>query len=240
MRESARTRPTRPIPRETIEVDGIRYERYVVRTHLVHVKEPLLDVLRKYVTPVIKPGDFIALSEKLVAISQGRVIHRSLVHPGLLARLIVKGVTRLKDDVGFSDAAKMQVAIYRAGWWRMLGAATVGGVTRVFGRRGDFYRIAGHRVSEIDGFNPHTIKPFNEFAMLGPEDPPRDAQEVEDSTGWPTVIMDANNVNVEILGMSRSVPVTRDAARLVLLDNPIGQSDERTPIVLVRPLRGHL
>lgn len=226
-----------PISRGAVEVDGIAYERYVVKTHLVHVKEPLLDVLRKYVTPAVQAGDFIALSEKLVAISQGRVIHRSLVQPGLLAKVIVKGVTKLKDDVGFSDPAKMQVAIYRAGWWRMAAAMTVGGVTRLFGRRGDFYRIAGHRVSEIDGFNPHTIKPFNEFAMLGPEDPQRDAQNIEDATGWPTVIMDANNVNVEILGMSRGVPLSRAAARLVLLDNPIGQSDEQTPIVVVRPVR---
>jgi hypothetical protein len=237
MPERARAKAARVVPRETVEVDGVRYERYVVRTHLVHVKEPLLDGLLEYVTLLIHPSQFLALSAKLVAISQGRVIHRSLVQPGLLARLIVKGVTKLKDDVGFSDPAKMQVAIHRAGWWRMLAATTVGGVTRLFGRRGDFYRIAGHRVSEIDGFNPHTIKPFNEFAMLGPEDPPRDEQEVEDATGWPTVIMDANNVNVEILGMSRGVHITRDAARLVLLDNPIGQSDEQTPILVVRPVR---
>jgi hypothetical protein len=232
----ARTRRAKAaIPRDPVEVGGRRYERFVVKTHLVHVKEPLLDVLQTYVAPLIQPGDFIALSEKLVAISQGRVIHRSLVRPGLLAKVIVKGVTKLKDDVGFSDPAKMQVAIYRAGWWRMLAATSVGGVTRLFGRRGDFYRIAGHRVSEIDGFNPHTIKPFNEFAMLGPEDPPRDAQAIEDATGWPALIMDANNVNVEILGMSRGVPLTRAEARLLLLDNPIGQSDEQTPIVLVRP-----
>jgi len=73
--------------------------------------------------------------------------------------------------------------------------------------------------------------------MLGPEEPQRDAQDVEDATGWPTVIMDANNVNVEILGLSRGVPLSRASARLVLLDNPIGQSDEQTPIVVVRPLR---
>jgi len=237
MPRAAASRAAAPISRGTVEVGGTAYERYVVKTHLVHVKEPLLDVLTKYVTPVLQEGDFIALSEKLVAISQGRVIHRSLVRPGVLAKVIVKGVTKLKDDVGFSDPAKMQVAIYRAGWWRMAAAMTVGGITRVFGRHGDFYRIAGHRVSEIDGFNPHTIKPFNEFAMLGPEDPPRDAQSVEDATGWPALIMDANNVNVEILGMSRGVPLSREAARLVLLDNPIGQSDEQTPIVVIRPVR---
>jgi hypothetical protein len=216
-------------------VHGRTYERAAVRTHLVHVKEPIIDVLRQYVTPVYEPGDFLVLSEKLVAITQGRVIHRSLVRPGLLAKLLVRGVTKLKDDVGFSDPAKMQVAIMRAGWARMAVAMVAGGVTRLFGRHGDFYRIAGNRVSEIDGFNPHTVRPFNEFAMLGPEDPPRDAQAIEDATGWPVVIVDANNINVEILGASRGVLVPVADVRLAVLDNPLGQGEEQTPIVLMRP-----
>jgi hypothetical protein len=220
---------------ETAEVHGRTYRRAAIRTHLVHVKEPIIDVLRTYVTPVIEAGDFLVLSEKFVAITQGRVIHRSLVRPGLLARLLVRGVTKLEDDVGFSDPAKMQVAIMRAGWGRMALAMVVGGVTRLFGRHGDFYRVAGHRVSEIDGFNPHTVKPFDEFAMLGPEDPPRDAQAIEDATGWPVVIVDANNVNVEILGASRGVPVPVADVRLAVLDNPLGQGEEQTPIVVMRP-----
>ncbi|MBV8301900.1 MAG: F420-0--gamma-glutamyl ligase, partial [Candidatus Dormibacteraeota bacterium] len=110
-----------------VEVNGRRFERHPITTHLVHVKEPLLDVLRQYVTQVYREGDFLVLSEKFVAITQGRVIHRSLVRPGMLAKLIVKGVTPLKDDVGFSDPAKMQVAIFRAGWWRMFAAMVLGG-----------------------------------------------------------------------------------------------------------------
>jgi hypothetical protein len=216
-------------------VAGRTYARGAVRTHLVHVKEPIVEVLKTYVTPLIEPGDFLVLSEKFVAITQGRVIHRSLVRPGLLAKLLVRGVTKLKDDVGFSDPAKMQVAIMRAGWLRMAFAMCVGGATRLFGRRGDFYRLAGNRVSEIDGFNPHTVRPFNEFAMLGPEDPPRDAQAIEDATGWPVVIVDANNVNVEVLGASRGVPVPVEDVRLAMLDNPLGQGEEQTPIVLMRP-----
>jgi hypothetical protein len=222
---------------EPTVVGDLTFERAALRTHLVHVKEPILDVLRTYVTPVIEPGDFLVLSEKFVAITQGRVIHRSLVRPGLLARLLVTGVTKLKDDVGFSDPAKMQVAIMRAGWGRMAFAMVGGGLTRLLGRHGDFYRLAGHRVSEIDGFNPHTVRPFNEFAMLGPEDPPRDAQAIEDATGWPVVIVDANNVNVEVLGVSRNVPVPAADVRLAVLDNPLGQGEEQTPIVLMRPRR---
>ncbi|MBV8194981.1 MAG: F420-0--gamma-glutamyl ligase, partial [Candidatus Dormibacteraeota bacterium] len=71
-------------------------------------------------------------------------------------------------------------------------------------------------------------------AMLGPEDPPRDAQELEDATGWPIAIVDANNINVNVLGVSRRVPLTAAGVRQAVLDNPLGQDDERTPIILVR------
>jgi hypothetical protein len=216
-------------------VQGVDYERIPVRTHLIHVKEPLEPVLDEYVKPVLHAGDWLAVSEKFVTISQGRVIHASVVRPGLLARVLVKGVTKHPDDVGYSDPRKMQVAIMQAGWWRMLFAMIAGGFTRlVFRRRGDFYRIAGHRISEIDGFSPATVKPFDEFAMLGPSDPDAAANEIARAIGAPTAIVDANNINVEVLGTSTGFPVDRSVVREVLLDNPLGQNDELTPIIVVR------
>ena len=41
-----------------------------------------------------------------MTISQGRVIHHSVVRPGMLAKLLVKGVTKHPDDVGYSDPAQ--------------------------------------------------------------------------------------------------------------------------------------
>jgi hypothetical protein len=155
----------------------------------------------------------------------------------MLAKLLVKGVTKHPDDVGYSDPRKMQVAIWQAGWWRMLVAMIVGGFTRVvLRRRGDFYRIAGHRISEIDGFSPATVKPFDEFAMLGPADPAAAAAEIAAAVGAPVAIVDANNINVEVLGTSPGFPVANPVVREVLLDNPLGQNDELTPIIVVRRL----
>ena len=132
----------------------------------------------------------------------------------------------------------MQVAIMQAGWWRMLFAMIVGSFTRfVFRRRGDFWRIAGHRISEIDGFSPATVKPFDEFAMLGPADPDAAAEEIAAHVGAPVAIVDANNINVEVLGTSAGFPVARSVVREVLLDNPLGQNDELTPIIVVRTAR---
>jgi hypothetical protein len=218
-----------------VTVRGTRWERLPVQTHLIHIKEPLVPVFEQYVIPQLRAGDWLAVSEKFVTISQGRVIHQSVVRPGRLAKLLVRGVTKHADDVGYSDPRKMQVAIMQAGWLRMFVAMIVGGVTRLLGRRGDFYRVAGHRISEIDGFNPATVKPFDEFAMLGPEDPPRDAAELAAAIGWPVAILDANNINVEVLGTSPGFPLDARAVREVMLDNPMGQGDERTPIIIVRP-----
>ncbi len=220
------------------EAGRARYERIPVKTHLIHVKEPLEPVFDEYVKPVLQPGDWLAVSEKFVTISQGRVIHISAVRAGWLAKLLVKGVQKHPGDVGWSDPRKMQVAIMQAGWWRMLAAMVIGGVSRfVLRRRGDFWRIAGHRVSEIDGFNPETIKPFDEFAMLGPAGPDDAAAALASHVGAPVAIVDANNINVEVLGTSPAFPVDRATVREALLDNPLGQHDEQTPIIVVREIQ---
>src|SRR2546423_2292228 len=93
------------------------YDRIAVQTHLIHIKKSLAPVFDEYVKPVLQPGDWLAVSEKFVTISQGRVIHHSVVRPGRLAKLLVRGVTKHPDDVGYSDPRKMQVAIMQAGGW---------------------------------------------------------------------------------------------------------------------------
>lgn len=216
-----------------VELEGCTWERILVHTHLIHIKEPLEPLLDELVRPLLSAGDWVAMSEKVVAISEGRVIHQSVVRPGPLAKLIVKGTKKWEHDVAFSDPRKMQVAIMQTGSARAAFAMVVGGVTRLFGRHGDFYRIAGHRIAEIDGFNPDTVAPFDEFAMLGPADPDKACESFARFLGHPVVIIDGNNINVEVLGTSAGMPVDRAAARLILLDNPMGQGDELTPFVVV-------
>lgn len=217
-----------------MNVGGIQYSRIPVKTHKIHIKEELAPIITKYVKPQIKKGDWIAISEKFVTISEGRVIHISAVKPGFLAKFIVLGVRKYPNDIGFAEPHKMQVAIWQAGWFRVFFAMILGGITKLFGRHGDFYRIAGHRISEIDGFNPHAMPPFNEFAMLGPANPSKTCQEIEDNYNIPTVIIDGNNINTEVLGTSNNIPVSKEVAREILLDNPMGQNDELTPIIIVR------
>ena len=216
-----------------IEVEGHIYERVGVRTRMVKFGDDLDALVREYVAPLAQPGDWIALSEKVVSVCQNNVRHISTVKVRWLARLIVKGVKKYPEDIAWEHPAKMQVAIDMAGYPRMLTALVVGGLTRLVGIHGVFWRIAG-RVSEIDGFNPRAMWPYTEYAILPPKDPDGLVQRIEDKLGLPNTIIDGNNIDVKIISMSRGMPVDARVARLILLDNPMGQDEELTPIILVR------
>lgn len=52
------------------EVAGSHYERICVKTHMIHIKEEFDPLIERYVLPLKEDGDWIALSEKVVTISQ--------------------------------------------------------------------------------------------------------------------------------------------------------------------------
>ena len=71
----------------------------------------------------------------------------------------------------YRQSVVMEMAMREVGVPRILFAAIVGGLTRSFGRSGDFYRLAGRRVAAIDGPNRYTIKPFGYYVVLAPAEP---------------------------------------------------------------------
>ena len=217
-----------------INVNNNTYERIPVKTHLISFGEDLLSIIQKYVLPEFKEGDWIAISEKVVSVCQNNVRHISTVKPGLLAKIIVKGVKKYPNDIGYSRPKKMQVAIDVSGKLRMIIAMILGGIGKIFGIRGIFWIIAGNRVSEIDGFNPDAMYPYTEYAVLPPKEPEKVCQEIENKLKIPAVIIDGNNINVKIIAQSKNVPVDKKDCRLILLDNPMGQDDELTPFIIVR------
>jgi F420-0:gamma-glutamyl ligase-like protein len=217
-----------------ISINNHTYERIPIKTHLIHFGEDLLSLIQKYVLPEFKGGDWIAISEKVVSVCQNNVRHISTVKAGLLAKLIVKGVKKYPNDIGYSRPEKMQVAIETSGKLRIILAMIFGAIGKIFGIRGIFWIIVGKRVAEIDGFNPDAMYPYTEYAVLPPKEPEKVCQEIEDKLGCPAVIIDGNNINVKVIAQSRKVPVDKKLCRLILLDNPMGQDKELTPFIIVR------
>jgi F420-0:gamma-glutamyl ligase len=216
-----------------VEIEGDRYERIPVKTHLVKFGEDLDALAVRYVKPLTRSGDWFAVSEKLVSVCQDNVRHISTVRAGWLAKLITRFVKKYPNDVGFSRPEKMQLVVELAGW-RIYPAILLGALGKLVGARGLFWRIAGNRVSEIDGFNPDSMDMYKEYAALPPLDPVGVCAALERATGTPAAIIDGNNINVEVIAQSASMPVPAPLARKILLDNPMGQDDELTPFIIIR------
>src|SRR3989338_9714813 len=161
-----------------INVGNKKIERIPVKTHLISFGENLADVMKKYVSPQVEKGDWIAISEKVVSVCQNNVRHISTVKAGWLAKLIVRGVKKYPKDIGFSLPEKMQLVVEGAGWARTFLAMLLGALGKLVGVRGIFWHIVGHRWGEIDGFNPDSMYPYTEYAALPPIAPERVCQEI--------------------------------------------------------------
>ena len=185
----------------------------------------------------VRGDDVLALSEKAVAVSQGRSLPVTDIHPGRSARLLSRFVRRSPVGIGIAMPETMQLAIEEAGLPRILFAAAASVLTRPFGRRGTFYRVAGPRVAAIDGPTPYTIPPSNTHAKRAPAHPDRVARQLAARFGCRVAIIDANDIGVVVLGSSEGVD--SDLIRNLFRDNPLGQKSEQTPFALVRRVGGH-
>ena len=217
------------------QVGDRSFVRTPIVTHLAMLGEDLAGIVEKYAAPRLTPTSILCLSEKFVTICQNNVRHISEVQETWLARFIVPYVTPMPD--GFSNPKKMQVAIDHAGVPRIVLGVIFGGLSRlILRRRGDFYRIAGNRISEIDGFNDKAMRPFNEYAMLPPLEPDKVCEDLAQKFGCACYMIDGNNIDVQVIGMSRNMAtlgVDKTLGRLLMRDNPMGQRDEMTPIFIL-------
>jgi hypothetical protein len=213
-------------------LDGVVYARHPVRTHLVTAADDAVKVARRYAAPLGSDVVFAAVSERMVAITQGRSYPMSSIQPGRLARFLVRFVTRPGYGIGLGTPETMQLAISEVGAMRVLLAAAVSGVTRPFGIHGLFYRIAGPQAAAIDGPTAYTIAPYNQAATLGPRDPGGAARRLAEALGTPVAVIDANDAGCHVLGLSPGL-ARRQVERL-FADNPLGQASEQTPICVVR------
>jgi len=217
-----------------VSLNGDVYARHPVRTHLVTEVDDAVAVVAQYAQPLGPEVVLVAVSERMVAITQGRSYPMVDIHPGRLARFLVRYVTRPGYGIGLGTAETLQLAIDEVGAPRLLLAAMVSGITKPFGMHGLFYRVAGPQAAAIDGPTSYTIPPYNQAATLGPRDPHGAARAIAAAIGAPVAIIDANDAGCNPLGISPSVD-RRFVARL-FADNPLGQAREQTPICVVRRL----
>ncbi len=203
--------------------------RIAIRTHIVTVQDDIVEVVHKYTGQIVEPGDVITVAESVVAITQGRAILPETVRTGLLARFLCRFPGK---DGSLATPQAMQLAIEETGTLRILLGLTAAGLGRMLGRRGDFYRVAGRHLTLIDDV-AGTMWPFHRHIILGPKEPQKIVEKIKAVTGAEAVIVDVNDTrNVDILAASKDLD--RKALIKDLEDNPFGNDDQQTPIVILR------
>jgi hypothetical protein len=113
-------------------------------------------------------------------------------------------------------------------------AAAAGAVGRLFGRHGWFFRVAGQPTALIDDVAA-CMPPHDHHVIFGPARPSGLAAELSAALGCGVAIVDANHRSgAMVIGASKGVD--RTWVEAALADNPAGNADERTPVVIIRPL----
>lgn len=219
-----------------IVVNGRTYARHAIQTHFVQVGESYVDLVEQYVKPLYQPGDLLSSSEKIIGLCQKRVVYKKDMKLGWLAKFLSKFASHSSAGIGVDSPWKMQFAIGQCGAWRVIWAAVCAGVGKLFGKHGVFYDMVGQEVSGLDGFYDHEFEEYGQFGIRLPENPGKVCDEIEAATGVQAMIVDANDLNIEILGKASSVNLDDETLKGLIRDNPAGQSRELTPFILIRPV----
>ena len=224
----------RPDPLSSEQADFVAGDRCQVlplRTHLLGPLDEPVAVLRRYAADLAQPGDVITLGETPLAVMQGRYRHPSEVEPGLVARLACRV---FHPTSSLATACGMQTLIELVGPTRVISAWIGGLLLKLVGIPGGFYRLAGDQARLIDDITG-TTPPYDQTIVLGPDRSEAFCRDAAAALGVAVAIVDVNDLGrVKVLASSDGC----DEELLVraLKPNPAGNANQRTPVVLVRPV----
>ena len=228
------------------------YDRYTVRTDVFKKGDNFAELIKDNVQRFWQGAGaknitsdkpwFVVISEKLVAISQGRSYFIWDIKAGVWARLLSKYVTRTPNGIGLGSPWTMQLAIQEAGLPRIIVASIGGIVGKLVGKRGVFYNLAGANVRAIDGPTEYSLYPSNVSAKLPPKDPEIAAAAIADAIRSSleenervnfvgAVIIDANDIGRNVMG--NTTGLEDELVADIFRDNPMGQAAEQTPLTVV-------
>lgn len=218
-----------------VDVDGVRYLRIPIKTSLVSPEDDIVEVVTRFAKGELKSGDALFVTEKIVAITQGRAYPIDSIAPRPLAVRLSRYVTKTPGGIGLGMPQTMEMALRECGTPRILFAAAVAAITKLFGRRGDFYVIAGPKARGIDGPTSGTIPPYNSQVVLAPDRPGEVAAQLRTALGdvADVLIVDINDFGGNVLGSTMSRADERRIER-ILADNPLGQGHQSTPLGIIR------
>lgn len=223
-----------PDKKLTVEVNNVRWQRYPVKTPFITPQNKLETIIEQHVLPLIKEDDMVVLGEKIISLIQGRVIYKKDVKVGFWAKLLSRFVKKTPYGFSVGNPLKMQVAINMAGLGRILLASGCSFFTKLLGISGVFYRVAGHQINQLDGFYGEAFSQYAEIGILGSKNSDQLCQQLKKKYGFSVVVADINDLGGNIVGRSDDFKGKEKMLLAILKDNPAGQGNQQTPIIIIR------
>jgi len=254
---SPRLRGARGKPTD-IKVGEKTFSRHLIRTDVFQKDDDFVSKISNYAYDSLSSSSrvgardklqrgsrsefFLVVSEKIIAISQGRSYFIWDIKAGIWAKILSKHVTKTPNGIGLGSQWTMQLAIQEIGLPKVLLASLAAAVTKPLGIKGVFYNIVGEAGRAIDGPTEYSLYPSNVSAKLAPKNPKQAAQDIEEKLRenlklsdekWfqGVVIIDANDIGRNIL--ANTTAVSDETVKEIFRDNPMGQGTEQTPITIV-------
>lgn len=200
-----------------------------VHTKILTNKDNIVDAILEYAGTDITSRDIVCTAESVLAITQNRYVRPEELNVCWQARLMnrfVPGAGSMASIYG------MQAAMEEEGKWNMLYSFIVGAVSKIMGKPGVFYARC-RQASLIDDVTG-TMPPFDKCIVYGPANADRVCEDIKNATGaYGAVVADVNDLKrAAVLGKSSGIDPQRIAQ--ILIDNPFGNDNQKTPIVIIK------
>lgn len=232
---------------QKITIAARMYERHLLKTALFAKGDDYIKKISNYVILnneklELQKKWFVTVSEKIIAIAQGRSYFIWEIKPGAWAKILSRFVKRTPSGIGLGSPWTMQLAINEVGLTKILFASLASLLTKPLGLEGMFYYIAGREVAAIDGPTEYSLYPSNVSAKLAPKDPQKVSEQIHQAIERKlkvkqkqnflgVVIIDANDLGQNVL--ANSTELDNRLVEKIFTDNPMGQGKEQTPLALV-------
>ena len=170
----------------------MEYEIIPVPTRILTSRDNIVEAVKEYGKGKYGPDDVICAAESVVAITQGMAMRCEEFKPGFLAKTLCHFFPSYGSISGWYC---MQALIDTESNAKVLWAFIVGAVTKLLGKKGVFYQMAGYQARLIDDVTG-TMPPYDKHIVYGPKEPFKVVKEMKEACGvYGAVIADVNDLS---------------------------------------------
>ncbi len=216
--------------KELIEIPlKLGYKAIAVKTDLLGSFDNPIETVMKYCKNVTKEKDILTIGETPLAIMQGRYVAPQNLEYNIFPKILCYF---FHPTSSLATACGMQLLIDKIGVMRITFSLILGFLFKCIGIKGIFYRLTGFESSLIDDISG-TVVPYDKSIVMGPINTKLFCDKLSKQLKVDVAVVDVNDLGgVKILASSNSS--VNNILKEILKVNPAGNSDEKTPIVLIR------